>query len=110
MRWWYRVTATNGSGSSVYSNIATVVNKPSAPYGGQVIAMSTSELSLSWRDSSGDIGYRIERFHDNFPLLAHCRCGHAKKNREDDDLENFIVGHRLYNASRENMGDEVFKT
>jgi hypothetical protein len=64
MRWWFRVTAIDAGGKSPYSSVAAVVNKPRAPTNQQVVVVSTTQLSLSWRDVSGDTGYRVERSTD----------------------------------------------
>jgi fibronectin type 3 domain-containing protein len=73
MRWWYRVTALNASGKSVYSNVVSIVNKPRAPSGQLAAVISASKLALSWLDVSGDTGYRVERSSNggaNYTTLA----------------------------------------
>ena len=61
MRWWYRLAAADATGKSVYSTVVDVVNKPAAPATGLGVTVSNTEVSLSWRDVSGDTGYRIEK-------------------------------------------------
>jgi autotransporter-associated beta strand protein len=68
MRWFYRVRASNGTSVlSAASTATSTVNKPAAPtmspggYTPTVMAIGTSELFLNWFDTSGEVGYRVER-------------------------------------------------
>ena len=65
MRYHYRVRATDATGRSVPSGIASAINRPSAVTSASVTSLSISQLVLNWRDKSGDTGYRIERSTDN---------------------------------------------
>ena len=67
-----RVTLSNPTGGATLDNNARVVTitiqdddsggaAPTAPSNLQVHAHSTTEVMLSWTDSSGETGYRIER-------------------------------------------------
>ena len=60
MRWWYRVAALDAVGQSAYSDAVSTVNKPAAVTNFQAVDLSTATLSLTWRDVSGDAGYRVE--------------------------------------------------
>jgi len=44
MRWWYRVTATDATGKSEYSNVTSVVNRPKAVSSQQVVITSGTAL------------------------------------------------------------------
>jgi autotransporter-associated beta strand protein len=72
MRYFYRVRATDASGRSAASGIASAISRPSAVTNAAVTSLSTSQLVLNWRDTSGDSGYRIERSADGltFTQLA----------------------------------------
>ena len=64
MRYFYRVRATDASGRSAASEIVNAISRPSAVTNAAVTALTTSQLVLNWRDTSGDGGYRIERSTD----------------------------------------------
>ena len=64
MRWWYRVAALTAAGQSDYSDVISVVNKPAAPTNFQAVDVNANYLSLTWRDVSGETGYRVERSTD----------------------------------------------
>src|SRR5262249_6657261 len=58
--YYYRVKATNVSGSSNYSNTAnaTTLSAPKAPSGLTATAISTSQINLAWTDNSNnEIGF-----------------------------------------------------
>ena len=61
MRWWYRVSALDATGKSAYSNVVSVLNKPAAPTLPQAVVMNANYLSLTWRDTNAETGYRLER-------------------------------------------------
>jgi len=65
----YRVLAFNAVGSSSYSNIAettTPDSPPSAPSNLSALAVSHSEIGLTWSDNSGnETGFRLERCADS---------------------------------------------
>jgi autotransporter-associated beta strand protein len=65
MRFFYRVRSLDSEGRSVASAVASAVNRPSAVTNASVMSLSTSQVVLDWRDTSGDSGYRIERSSDN---------------------------------------------
>jgi autotransporter-associated beta strand protein len=64
MRFFYRVRATDESGRSAASAIVNAISRPIAVTNAAVTALTTSQLVLNWRDTSGDSGYRIERSTD----------------------------------------------
>jgi hypothetical protein len=72
----YRVRATNSSGDSPYSNVATVTTPavPSAPSNLSAVALSATQVSLSWTDTAPGIetGFAIERSADgvNFAQIG----------------------------------------
>ncbi|MGD0650215.1 MAG: fibronectin type III domain-containing protein [Verrucomicrobiia bacterium] len=73
--YWYSVRAYNAIGNSPYSNqaSATIPLPPAAPSGLTAIAMSASEIDLSWTDNANnDDGFKIERSADgtNFTQIA----------------------------------------
>ena len=72
MRYFYRVRATDESGRSAASGIVNAISRPVTVTNAAVTALTTSQLVLNWRDTSGDSGYRIERSTDNvtFTQLA----------------------------------------
>ena len=60
----YRVIATNAGGDSIPSATAsatTLVAPPAAPTGVTATAMSSTEIQVTWTESSGATGYRVER-------------------------------------------------
>jgi hypothetical protein len=63
----YRVLAYNSTGDSAYSNVASATTQaaptvPAAPSDLGGIAVSRSQINLSWKDNSGDeTGFKIER-------------------------------------------------
>ena len=71
MRWWYRVTALDATGKSVYSTPVSVVNKPKVPIFVQAVDQALA-ASLTWHKIPGDTGYRVERSTDgiNFTTLT----------------------------------------
>ena len=42
------------------------------------------------------------------PLAERCRCD-AKEQREDDDLQDLVVGHRLDRALRDEVSHEILE-
>jgi hypothetical protein len=62
--YFFRVQARNGAGSSAFSNIAdatTVLAVPAAPEELMAIALSTTEIRLTWKDRSTDeTGFLVE--------------------------------------------------
>jgi fibronectin type 3 domain-containing protein/regulation of enolase protein 1 (concanavalin A-like superfamily) len=60
-RYFYRVSALQGSTRSVPSAVATTVNRPNAPFNITVTPWTSNRAIVNWRDVSGDTGYRIER-------------------------------------------------
>jgi transcriptional regulator CtsR len=61
--YYYRVRAYNSIGNSTYSNEATVaMGAPAAPTKLTAAAVSSSRISLTWKDSSNnETGFKIER-------------------------------------------------
>jgi predicted phage tail protein len=61
----YRVVASNSSGNSAASNVATVIvpgATPSAPTGLGGVAASRTQINLSWIDNAtNETGFRVER-------------------------------------------------
>jgi len=58
----YRVKATNGTGSSPYSNEVTAVTLPSAPAGLRLTSQGSTQVSLAWTDTAtSETGYVVER-------------------------------------------------
>jgi fibronectin type 3 domain-containing protein len=58
----YRVMAHNASGDSAASAVVTVHTLMPVVSGVSAVGASTSEIDLSWTDSTGETGYRVERF------------------------------------------------
>lgn len=65
LRYFYRVRALSAAGRSAASAVASEVNRPSPVTTASIAPLSTAELILNWRDTSGETGYRIERSTDN---------------------------------------------
>ncbi len=60
----YRIRAYNDGGNSDYSSVAsaTTGGKPSAPAGLTAVAVSGSQINLTWTDTSNnEAGFKIER-------------------------------------------------
>jgi hypothetical protein len=57
----YQVKAVNATGSSAYSNVAGTAFAPAAPIL-SATAGAGGQVSLSWSNVSGELGYKIERF------------------------------------------------
>ena len=74
--YWYRLYAYNAGGNSGYSNVisaTTAISAPSSPISLTANAISATQLSLSWNDTSGnESGFKVERSLNgsNFSLLA----------------------------------------
>ena len=71
----YRVSASNGAGSSAYSNVvtATLLTPPAAPTGLVAKVVSATQVDLHWTDNAtNESGYQVERSTDGttFTLLA----------------------------------------
>jgi Fibronectin type III domain len=66
VRYWYRVTAYNGVGSSAYSNEASaILATPNPPGGLTATPVSGVRINLAWTDNSTDEqGFKIERAPD----------------------------------------------
>jgi hypothetical protein len=67
-RYWYRVRAYNGVGSSTYTNnaAATTLRLPAAPTNLQAIASVVKAVDLSWTDNAdNETSFRLERAPDN---------------------------------------------
>ena len=64
----YRVRATNGTGASAWSNVATAQTTgtvPAAPTGLTATAVSSTQINLAWTDSAtNETGFEIERSPD----------------------------------------------
>jgi regulation of enolase protein 1 (concanavalin A-like superfamily) len=63
-RYFYRVSALDGTGRSAPSAVAHAVNRPGAVTNLAVTSWRADTLVLNWRDVSGETGYRIERLTD----------------------------------------------
>jgi calcineurin-like phosphoesterase family protein/purple acid phosphatase-like protein/fibronectin type III domain protein len=76
--YYFRVRASNPGGDSAYSNTAsatTLQSPPAAPTSLTATAISTSQINLTWSDSSNnESGFRIERCQGvtctNFTMVA----------------------------------------
>ena len=65
LRYFYRVRALSASGQSAASAVASAINRPSPVTSASIAPLSSTQLILNWRDTSGETGYRIERSTDN---------------------------------------------
>jgi hypothetical protein len=64
-RYFYRVSASDGSGTSPPSAAGSVVNRPAAPSGLTYTNWRSERFVLNWSDVGGETGYRVERLTDN---------------------------------------------
>jgi len=64
LRYFYRVRATDGTGSGAPSAIVSQLNRPSAVTSLSTIVPSTTSIILNWLDTDGETGYRVERSAD----------------------------------------------
>lgn len=62
--YYYRVIAHNASGDSAASNVASPRTLLPAPSGLAGASNSTTQIDLTWADSTGESGYRIDRTVD----------------------------------------------
>jgi titin len=60
----YRVIAHNATGDSAASNVITPRTLMPAPAGLTGSSSSTSQVNLTWTDSTGETGYRVDRSVD----------------------------------------------
>ena len=63
-RYFYSVSAADGSGLSPPSETATLVNRPGAVTDLSYFRWRTEAYVLNWRDTDGETGYRVERRND----------------------------------------------
>lgn len=64
--YFYRVRARRGPSFSEYSNIAAQDDRPTPPTNLEAVALSSTSISLSWVDNSGnETGFLVERSTDN---------------------------------------------
>ena len=63
-RYFYRVSALDGTGRSAPSAVGHQVNRPGAVTNFAVTSWRADTLVLNWRDVSSETGYRIERLTD----------------------------------------------
>src|SRR4029077_11364821 len=60
--YYYRVSATNATGDSAFSNEASCTTPLAIPTSATATAVSSSQINLTWLDnSSSETGYKIER-------------------------------------------------
>jgi len=59
--YYYRVRAWNAAGDGAYSAPVSKTTLLPAPTGLAAEAQATSQISLTWNDSTGETGYRVER-------------------------------------------------
>ncbi|MBI5075004.1 MAG: fibronectin type III domain-containing protein, partial [Nitrospirae bacterium] len=58
----YRIRAyKSGAGYSAYSNCATAATLPQTPTGLAATAVSSTQITVSWNDTSGETSYSLER-------------------------------------------------
>jgi hypothetical protein len=62
--YYYRVTANNGVGSSMPSNVVSVETVTTAPVNLAAIALSTTQIKLTWNDVTGETGFIVEQSLD----------------------------------------------
>ncbi len=68
--YYYRVSAVNRGGKSGYCRVESAATPPSAPVNLSAIAVSKSEIDLTWTDAGSESGYRVEantRENGQFP-------------------------------------------
>lgn len=107
MRHFFRVRATDGSGSSSPSAVRHIVNRPNAPGTFSIASTGTTQLVLNWRDVSGDTGYRIERSTDGVNFTSIATIGTNRPSYTDDGLTvNTQYWYRL--AALSPQGDSAY--
>ena len=78
--YYYRMRASNGVGSSGYSTVVSVTTPaapPATPAGLAALAVSASQINLSWSDVANATGFEIDRSTNgtNFTLAATVGAG-----------------------------------
>jgi hypothetical protein len=63
-QYWYRVRATNASGRSDVSTVATITNRPSAVRNLEFTSYTNTSIVLDWFDTDGESGFKVERSAD----------------------------------------------
>jgi len=64
MRYFYRVLALDAAGASFPSTVISEINRPSAVTRLELTSTTQTQIVLDWIETSGEIGYRIERSSD----------------------------------------------
>lgn len=102
--YYYRVCAYNSGGNSAFSNTANATTQtapPTAPTGLTATAISSSQINLSWTDSTNDeTGFYIERSPDNVTFTQIASLG-ATTSYADSGLSASTAYYyrvRAYNA------------
>lgn len=109
MRHFFRVRATNASGTSLPSAQVSIVNRPNAPTNLTVASWTRTQLILNWRDVSGDTGYRIERSTDGVNFTTVGTVGTNIPSWTDSGLTaNTQYWYRL--AALSPQGDSLYST
>jgi predicted phage tail protein len=80
--YYYRVVAYNSSGNSAFSNIATATTfppatvTPTAPSNLSVVALSSSQIRLTWTDNSNnEIAFKVYRSLDGIKFAGIGKLG-----------------------------------
>ncbi|MCF2489887.1 fibronectin type III domain-containing protein [Dyadobacter sp. CY347] len=91
-RYWYRVRSVNGSGPSIFSNIAdatTLDVTPNAPGRLSATTISYDQINLEWEDVSGnETGFQLERSTNGTTFTKIADLGANVKSYQNKDLSS----------------------
>ena len=115
--YYYRVLAFNASGNTAFSNIATATTfpvatvKPNAPSNLSAVALSASQIQLTWSDNSNnETAFKLYRSLDGADLKEIARPGPNATTYTDSGLApgtTYYYRIRSYNKAGSSAYSEI---